>query len=463
MKDIKNCIVGVYVNSKLQGTGYVVTPQLIITCAHVLTDESKPTKDKVTVKFHCLGAKSRAVAVEVLTEFWSPAEKDDVAVLKLRPEYKLGPCVEIAAIGRIAGRKNTECELFGYPDLANVHGVGGRARVIEDVREIQGRKLLQLKSEEAMSGFSGCPVYDPTTKEVVGTIVEKVTGDNNKFVFATPMEVILEIIPSLPVEDVDFTRAIRANFTNQVKLLLTHKPMIVQYLKDKIDLAGQAGDVERNELLIKKILQLPLEEFLKIVVIAVNEKHEDADAQGFRDFARFVVPQIYQDSLLKEVRRNIAARKNFLVLPTSHRSIIELVLAGAFGRKLGFPKDWNPMTDNSKAEAEIEPWPEVGTMPDNKLIESFERGIMQKARVGNVAKGFKSQTAVIKQILQRLREEEPPVVFYYIYPQGWGRVSDLEKLYTEVVFIVHDHTDPSEHDTDLFYYLSRIFTPESER
>ena len=463
MKDIKNCIVGVYVNATLQGTGYLVSQQLIITCAHVLTDEAKPTKDKVTVKFHCQGEESKAHTVEVLPDSWSPAAKDDVAVLKLKALKKLPEGVQIASLARSEGRKNRECEVFGYPDLAKLRGVGGRAKIIEEVREINGRRLLQIKSEEAMSGFSGCPLYDPTTKEVLGTIVEKLNGDGNKFVFATPMEVILAIAPSLLMDDGNFSQTIRENFSNQVKLLLSQKPMILQYLKDKIDLSGQKNDAERNELLIKKILQIPLEDFLKIVATAVSEKNDNADAQAFRDFARFVVPQIYQDDLLKDVRRTLAARKNFIQIPTSHRSIIELVLAGAFGRKLGFPKDWNPMADSSRADAEIEPSPEVGTMPDEKFIESFERGIMQKARVGSVAKGFKNQTPIIKRILQRLREEEPPVVLYYIYPQGWGRVVELEELYTEVVFVVHDQTDPSEPDADLFYFLSRIFTPESER
>lgn len=463
MKDIKNCIVGVYVNAKLQGTGYVVTPQLIVTCAHVLTDEAKPTKDKVTVKFHCLGGKSKQVAVEVVHDSWSPAHKDDVAVLKLSPDYRLRPCVEIAAIGRSAGRKNTECELFGYPAVAKVDGIGGRARVIEEVREIKGRMLLQLRSEEAMSGFSGCPLYAPTTKEVIGTIVENVEGGSNKFVFATPMEAILQIAPALPVEDLNFSQVIRTVFSNQVKLLLTQKPTILQYLKDKIDLSGRASDEERKELLIERILKLQLEEFFKIVVNAIGEKPDNVDAQAFRDFARYVVPQIYQEDLLKDVRRTLAARGNFLQIPTSHRSIIELVIAGALGRKLGFPDNWRPNLDNFKAEDEIEPWPEGGPATDAEIIESFERGIMQKARVGSVAKGFRNQTEAINRFLRKLREENPPVVFYYIYPEGWGRSAELENKFRDIVFIEHKQIDQADGDVDLFYYLSRIFTPESER
>ena len=55
MKDIKNCIVGVLVKGKLRGTGYLVSDELIITSAHVLTDGKTPPESGVDVRFHCNG------------------------------------------------------------------------------------------------------------------------------------------------------------------------------------------------------------------------------------------------------------------------------------------------------------------------------------------------------------------------------------------------------------------------
>src|SRR5215469_6248674 len=138
MDDIKNSVVAVLVDGTLRGTGYLATDRLVITCAHVLTDDLSPPEEEIVVRFYCNGAEVR---VETSEERWSPSSKDDVAVLELRlePGESLPAGARIARLARSSGRRNRQCEVFGYPNVATFDGLGGRATVIENVRDLDGR------------------------------------------------------------------------------------------------------------------------------------------------------------------------------------------------------------------------------------------------------------------------------------------------------------------------------------
>ncbi len=213
MKDIKNCVVGIVVDGVLRGTGYLATKELVITCAHVVSAAPKPPTKGISVRFHF---NDEEFPVKVLKDCWSPTGKDDIAVLKLT--YQKGKALpadaEIAALGPSAGRKNHECEVFGYPVVANINGLGGAAKIIQYVKDDTGRELIQLESNQVTCGYSGSPLYDPVTHEVIGTIVEiaeqalaryspDLHGRLDKLAFATPMEAIKKIAPGLKFNMID--------------------------------------------------------------------------------------------------------------------------------------------------------------------------------------------------------------------------------------------------------------------
>ena len=469
MKDIKNCVVGVLVKGELRGTGYLATPGLVITCAHVLTKGLKPPSKGVSIRFHC---SNEEFPVDVSKEWWSPSSQDDVAVLKLKPGKSPPATAEAATLGRSVGRKDRECEIFGYPDVANVNGLGGRAKIIEEIREFNGRKLLQLESRQLTSGYSGSPVLDLKTGEVIGTAVEIAEGDLhgrlNDVAFATPMEVIAKIVPELPVDlndqDADAHEKARNRVRTAVSQILSNSPDVRKHLASQID----GMDKHAEHLLCSEItdhlLATSLDDFLPLVVNGFQSHvaWSREVAGQFRDLATYVLPQVYKKSFLQEVRRRLSGDDNFLVLPGSHKSIIELLIAGALGRPLQFEDNWKFEDSIPASKFEVQPNAELGIVEgkvEEKFIDGFERAIM--TIIGGVALGQADRTRSLQRMLEKLRRREPPIRLFYIYPFGQSRIESLEKRYSQVVFIDHDRKHDDE-DVDVLFDLKQLFCPDKQ-
>ncbi|MDA1050996.1 MAG: serine protease [Planctomycetota bacterium] len=477
LNDIKSCIVGVLVDGELQGTGYVVTGTLVITCAHVLTDESQPPEQGVSIRFHSSGVEC---PVDVSTDWWSESDQNDIAALIL--SKPLPPGVEIARLAKSAGRKNRVCEVFGYPNVGNLNGLGGRAKVIEEVIEFDGRRLLQLQSSEATCGYSGAPLYDPATGEVIGTVVEIVEHARARYAddlharlqelaFATPSEFIAELIPDLPFdsdEDLDAHERALTRVRDGVQKILSNYPTAATYLAKQIGGMDDYIAEKQRESVTARLLGASLSDFMPLVMqgFVAQVKTDRNVAHAFRELATYLLPKIYKEDFLREVRRRIEAGDRFLVIPASHKSIIELVMAGVFGRKLGFPETWPPLDDVPSAADQIAPCAEFGIMAGENLdrfIESFEHAIMQKTRVGGVPRGLRDPTRAINRRLAALRSEEPPVVYYFVYPDGHSRVEELESRYPNVVFVAHEWTDHDDQEVDILFSLREMFCSESDQ
>lgn len=476
MKDIKNCVVGVLVNGELRGTGYLATQELLITCAHVLTDKPTPPSKGVSVRFHC---NNETFPVDVSKDWWSPSAKDDVAVLKLKPGKSPPASAEVATLGRSVGRKDRECEVFGYPDVAKVNGLGGRARVIEDVRDFDGRSLLQLESTQVTCGYSGSPVLDPKTGEVIGTVVEIVDQARARYAeefdarledlaFATPMAVIANIVSGLPVDSndevADAHEITRKRVRNAILLILSQRADFTKLLASSID----GMDKHAEHLLCGEIadhlLTTSLDAFLPLVVNGFQSHYASSReiANDFRELATYVLPQVYKKSFLREVRRRLNSDDNFLEIPGSHKSIIELIIAGALGRPLQFEDNWKFEDAMPASTSEIQPNAELGIVDgqvEEKFIDGFERAVM--TRIGGLANDLPDRTRALQKLLEKRRKREPPIRLFYIYPVGQSRIESLEKRYSQVVFIAHDRKHDDE-DVDILDDLRQLFCPEDD-
>ena len=469
MNDIKNCIVGVHVDGVLRGAGYVVSESIVVTCAHVITDNENPPNNVVSVRFHCSGDEQD---VEVNPKWWSDETKDDIAGLKLT--LPIPDVVEFARLGRSAGRKNQVCEVFGYPDLGDLDGLGGRATIIEEVGDDQ-RKLIQLESKSATCGYSGSPLLDPETGEVIGTIVEiadivkqryapHLHGRLDELAFATPIEVVADLIKELPLDslnDVETHEKTKSRVREGIKKILKNQQSAKEYL-------ARSADVDKKDpipAIVEYVLGTSLAKFLPLMIRGFAD-HADSDrdtAIVFRDLASYVLPQIYNDDLLRDIRRQLNSGSNFLVIPASHKSIIELVVTGVLGGKLSFKDAWEFEGDMPSGKLEITPVGEPGILHGENLDKfrvSFEKGIMKK--IGGLAKHMPDQTKAINRKLKRLKNGDPPIRYYFVYPEGVERVDELETRYPDIVFISHEVTDHNDDDFDILDGLIQMFCPESQ-
>jgi len=181
------------------GTGFVVSPRLILTCAHVAQLAGGGPGSKVTVCFH-LGYERRQALV--LTEYWRPPDGgEDVAVLQVDGELPAG--VVPVALGESAGLEGHSFRAFGYAPFGKLTGLWATGKIQGSVVESTGRQLIQLESPDLAPGMSGAPVLDEATGMVVGMVTAgsspaQLTHKHRDLALATPSETLLRVCPQLP-------------------------------------------------------------------------------------------------------------------------------------------------------------------------------------------------------------------------------------------------------------------------
>ena len=171
------------------GTGFLVSKDLAVTCAHVVADADAIKGDTIQVQFN---GQNKIIGATV--EFWLDIARGDVAVLRLDavPDGILPLRLAPAA----SCRPGSEFRSFGYATAADVQGIHANGTVDGYLPE---HRLLQLQSRQANHGISGAPVLDEKRGVVVGMITKGHTklGRNELTTFATPSEIIWQVCPQL--------------------------------------------------------------------------------------------------------------------------------------------------------------------------------------------------------------------------------------------------------------------------
>ncbi|GAA2617018.1 hypothetical protein GCM10010304_83370 [Streptomyces roseoviolaceus] len=195
----------------LGGAGVLVTPDRVLTCAHVVSDalerpREAPVAQGTTVRvgFPLVEASGRAERHDVVArvEHWAPIRSDragDIAVLRLTGPAPKGACPLPLALPE---------EVWNHPARA-VGFTGGEPGEIWFRGRLGGRTSegwLQLSRADGQTthvreGFSGGPVWDEELSAVIGLMVAAQLGqDAQAFVLHTGT--VLREVPELaPVVD----------------------------------------------------------------------------------------------------------------------------------------------------------------------------------------------------------------------------------------------------------------------
>lgn len=195
------------------GTGFVISPQLIITCAHVI--ELPGCKLPAVVHFVLLENGKELIA-SVEEQYWRDSKHEDIAILRVNESFTDDIPLKLGTSANIAGHAfHTYGFPEGFPQGILVKGL------IDG--ENGDSSLLQLTSQEITEGVSGAPVLDQQTRRVVGMITARArldlreverkisgkketvtvtTGRLEETAFASPTRILLEICPDLKTEDI---------------------------------------------------------------------------------------------------------------------------------------------------------------------------------------------------------------------------------------------------------------------
>ncbi len=217
-EDLRSGIVRILNPSgKTVGTGFVVTDQLVATCAHVITlARSSPGG---TVQLIYLVNQQQATA-QVEADYWRDADQEDVAILRLTqplPE-EVNP-LDLGTSRQLTGQP---VHSFGFPETKPIEGMIATGTIDGEMRDEKGYVLLQLTSSQITNGFSGAPLLSDRTGRIVGMISARTapdvelqehktkqgkeivpvpTGRLGQTAFATPSEILWQICPDLELTD----------------------------------------------------------------------------------------------------------------------------------------------------------------------------------------------------------------------------------------------------------------------
>ena len=151
------------------GTGFIVSPQLIATCAHVVNvkyAEANPVPDISCKRL----VDEQEFKARVEKKYWRNPENEDVAFLRVNDFFsddiplKLGTSVNI---------KDHSFESYGFPAKLS-KGLQVTGTILSETTD--GTRL-QLKSTDIVEGVSGAPVIDQKTHLVVGMVCERTEPD----------------------------------------------------------------------------------------------------------------------------------------------------------------------------------------------------------------------------------------------------------------------------------------------
>ncbi len=172
-----------------QGTGFILTPTLAVTCAHVVHACGAGPGDYVRLSFQAGG---EPVKAEVLADDWH--EEADIAFLRLLSPLPSGVTPAILAMAR----DSAQIRAFGYPYVGEINGLFGTGELVGTVTETV-RPLLQLHSTQITAGFSGGPVWEEATGRVIGMVTSVAVPDDldrlDDVAFAIPVKTLCDLCP----------------------------------------------------------------------------------------------------------------------------------------------------------------------------------------------------------------------------------------------------------------------------
>lgn len=178
-------------DGKTVGTGFLVNPNLVVTCAHVVA--AAEAVDGDTIQVQCTGS-SEKLAGLVDPKLWRDVKREDVAFLRLESAPEGAAPLPLGMAQH--SPPGSSFRSFGYASAAEVQGIHANGTVDGCLPQ---PRLLQLQSPQANHGISGGPVFDEKRGVVIGMISSGHTelGRNQNTTFAIPCEQLFEICPEI--------------------------------------------------------------------------------------------------------------------------------------------------------------------------------------------------------------------------------------------------------------------------
>lgn len=172
------------------GAGFLLAPNLAVTCAHVIEAAKSAVGQPVEIEFFTNQQRQTA---QVLNDGWCPSELDDLAFLRV---LSMPQDVQPVALGLATGRLGREFAALGFNADYNHKAYWAVGKLTETVTVTSARSpVLQIQGGEIEKGMSGGPVLDVHSNQVVGIVCEYKDLSHNRAAYAVTVETIREKAP----------------------------------------------------------------------------------------------------------------------------------------------------------------------------------------------------------------------------------------------------------------------------
>ncbi|MBT7070937.1 MAG: SUMF1/EgtB/PvdO family nonheme iron enzyme [Anaerolineae bacterium] len=175
------------------GAAFLVSDDLLLTCAHVVNAAGSAAGQAVSLRT------PSGTEISATVEAWRDESAEDVASLRLAtPLDGMSPL----PLGASSGAKGHAFSTYGFPKPDQALSGSG---TITGYAILNGIQYLQLESPQVTPGFSGAPVFDEVTQRVVGMVVAIAPPDEYQrqgtTAFAVPAETLRAIVPELQLSE----------------------------------------------------------------------------------------------------------------------------------------------------------------------------------------------------------------------------------------------------------------------
>lgn len=189
-----NSIVQIQVKIRNQyitvGTGFLISEEgHIATCTHIFQDINDPL---IKVVFRLDNDGEVILKGQIYRR--TPSLREDVAILtvNIKPLSQIKPLVFSKSETQVYN-----IQTFGFPDIDNFDGINSYGNIIGYPVYEDGICRIQARFEEVEEGFSGAPVWNADTGEIIGMICKIVNPSsglrNYRTTFITPISTVKDI------------------------------------------------------------------------------------------------------------------------------------------------------------------------------------------------------------------------------------------------------------------------------
>lgn len=217
--DYERCIVSIWIDGTVNGTGFVIGPGKVLTCAHVVleTDEElgceKSLKKTIAIEFYGVPRSQNSddspamQPVVIDADHFSPEAEHDIAILTW--EGDLPKEVTAARFSFEEKLADRPVRTRGFPVITPYQSQAGTGTIQgTTTHETSGAPHWTLTSQQITGGFSGAPIFDPNSGHVVAmarAVIRPDTHWRNKetaigIKVQTIMEVCRDLIPQNDTE-----------------------------------------------------------------------------------------------------------------------------------------------------------------------------------------------------------------------------------------------------------------------